>query len=194
MKEVKKVKNEGIKETSDGLRGTVTSELENIEVKKFSPDNEQVLKFHGIYQQEDRDKKKDIIRNRQEREYSFMIRTKNPGGGNITPHQWEEMDKMTEKWANPTLRITTRECFQFHGIGKQNLKSLINDLNKNLVSTYGACGDIVRNTVASPISDIRDDYNFDAQSLARRIDQATLVPLLVKTVQELEARIEALEG
>ena len=174
MKEVKKVKNEGIKETSDGLRGTVTNELENIEVKKFSPDNEQVLKFHGIYQQEDRDKKKDIIRNRQEREYSFMIRTKNPGGGNITPHQWEEMDKMTEKWANPTLRITTRECFQFHGIGKQNLKSLINDLNKNLVSTYGACGDIVRNTVASPISDIRDDYNFDAQSLARRIDQATL--------------------
>ena len=174
MKEVKKVKNEGIKETSDGLRGTVTNELENIEVKKFSPDNEQVLKFHGIYQQEDRDKKKDIIRNRQEREYSFMIRTKNPGGGNITPHQWKEMDKMTEKWANPTLRITTRECFQFHGIGKQNLKSLINDLNKNLVSTYGACGDIVRNTVASPISDIRDDYNFDAQSLARRIDQATL--------------------
>ena len=174
MKEVKKVKNEGIKETSDGLRGTVTSELENIEVKKFSPDNEQVLKFHGIYQQEDRDKKKDIIRNRQEREYSFMIRTKNPGGGNITPHQWEEMDKMTEKWANPTLRITTRECFQFHGIGKQNLKNLINDLNKNLISTYGACGDIVRNTVASPISDIRNDYNFDAQSLARRIDQATL--------------------
>ena len=174
MKEVKKVKNEGIKETSDGLRGTVTNELENIEVKKFSPDNEQVLKFHGIYQQEDRDKKKDIIRNRQEREYSFMIRTKNPGGGNITPHQWEEMDKMTEKWANPTLRITTRECFQFHGIGKQNLKSLINDLNKNLMSTYGACGDIVRNTVASPISDIRNDYNFDAQSLARRIDQATL--------------------
>ena len=165
MKEVKKVKNEGIKETSDGLRGTVTNELENIEVKKFSPDNEQVLKFHGIYQQEDRDKKKDIIRNRQEREYSFMIRTKNPGGGNITPHQWEEMDKMTEKWANPTLRITTRECFQFHGIGK---------LNKNLISTYGACGDIVRNTVASPISDIRNDYNFDAQSLARRIDQATL--------------------
>ena len=174
MKEVKKVKNEGIKETSDGLRGTVTNELENIEVKKFSPDNEQVLKFHGIYQQEDRDKKKDIIRNRQEREYSFMIRTKNPGGGNITPHQWKEMDKMTEKWANPTLRITTRECFQFHGIGKQNLKSLINDLNKNLVSTYGACGDIVRNTVASPISDLRDDYNFDAQSLARRIDSATL--------------------
>jgi len=174
MKEVKKVKNEGIKETSDGLRGTVTNELENIEVKKFSPDNEQVLKFHGIYQQEDRDKKKDIIRNRQEREYSFMIRTKNPGGGNITPHQWEEMDKMTEKWANPTLRITTRECFQFHGIGKQNLKNLINDLNKNLISTYGACGDIVRNTVASPISDIRNDYNFDAQSLARRIDQATL--------------------
>ena len=174
MKEVKKVKNEGIKETSDGLRGTVTNELENIEVKKFSPDNEQVLKFHGIYQQEDRDKKKDIIRNRQEREYSFMIRTKNPAGGNITPHQWEEMDKMTEKWANPTLRITTRECFQFHGIGKQNLKNLINDLNKNLISTYGACGDIVRNTVASPISDIRNDYNFDAQSLARRIDQATL--------------------
>ena len=174
MKEVKKVKNEGIKETSDGLRGTVTNELENIEVKKFSPDNEQVLKFHGIYQQEDRDKKKDIIRNRQEREYSFMIRTKNPGGGNITPHQWEEMDKMTEKWANPTLRITTRECFQFHGIGKQNLKNLINDLNKNLISTYGACGDIVRNTVASPISNIRNDYNFDAQSLARRIDQATL--------------------
>ena len=99
-----------------------------------------------------------------------MIRTKNPGGGNITPEQWLIMDEITSKWANPTLRITTRECFQFHGIGKKNLKELVNTLNKNLITSYGACGDIVRNTVASPISDIREDFSYDAQSLAKEID------------------------
>ena len=123
-KEAKIVKNEGIKESSDGLRGTIEEELSNQDSIKFSGDNEQVLKFHGIYQQDDRDKRKALMKARLEKDYSFMIRTKNPGGGNITPQQWLIMDDITNKWSNPTLRITTRECFQFHGIGKKNLKIL----------------------------------------------------------------------
>lgn len=173
-KELKLVKNEGIKESSDGLRGTIGSELEDNESIKFSSDNQQILKFHGIYQQDDRDKRKELMKAKLEKDYSFMIRTKNPGGGNISPNQWLIMDDITNKWANPTLRITTRECFQFHGIGKKNLKKLVNTLNKSLITSYGACGDIVRNTVASPISDIREDFNYDAQSLAKEIDKQTL--------------------
>ena len=173
-KEVKLVKNEGIKESSDGLRGTIEEELSSQDSIKFSGDNEQVLKFHGIYQQDDRDKRKALMKARLEKDYSFMIRTKNPGGGNITPQQWLIMDDITNKWSNPTLRITTRECFQFHGIGKKNLKQLVKTLNENLITSYGACGDIVRNTVASPISDIREDLSYDSQSLAKEIDQATL--------------------
>ena len=61
-----------------------------------------------------------------------MIRTKNPGGGNISPDQWNILDGLSSKWANGTLRITTRECFQFHGIGKKNLWNLVNEMNKNL--------------------------------------------------------------
>jgi len=174
MKEVKLVKNEGIKESSDGLRGTIENELIDESTIKFSSDNEQVLKFHGIYQQDDRDKRKSLQKAGLEKDYSFMIRTKNPGGGNISPEQWVIMDEITNEWANPTLRITTRECFQFHGIGKKNLKKLVNALNENLITSYGACGDIVRNTVASPISDIREDLSYDAQSLAREIDKETL--------------------
>ena len=75
-KEAKIVKNEGIKESSDGLRGTIEEELSNQDSIKFSGDNEQVLKFHGIYQQDDRDKRKALMKARLEKDYSFMIRTK----------------------------------------------------------------------------------------------------------------------
>tara|TARA_Y100000768_G_C23974243_1_gene682188 strand:+ start:798 stop:2489 length:1692 start_codon:yes stop_codon:yes gene_type:complete len=173
-KEVKLVKNEAIKEASNGLRGTIREELLDQDTIKFTSDNEQILKFHGIYQQDDRDRRKELMKARLEKDYSFMIRTKNPGGGNISPKQWLIMDEITNKWANPTLRITTRECFQFHGIGKKNLKELVTTLNENLITSYGACGDIVRNTVASPISDIRQDLNYDAQELAKKIDRETL--------------------
>ena len=132
-KELKLVKNEGIKESSNGLRGTIHEELMDSESIKFTGDNQQVLKFHGIYQQDDRDKRKALMKAKLEKDYSFMIRTKNPGGGNITPEQWLIMDEITSKWANPTLRITTRECFQFHGIGKKNLKELVNTLNLSLI-------------------------------------------------------------
>ena len=76
MSEVKKVKNESIKESSNGLRGTIAEELNDESLIKFSEDNLQVLKFHGIYQQDDRDKRKALIKEKKERDYSFMIRTK----------------------------------------------------------------------------------------------------------------------
>ena len=173
-KEIKKVRNEFIKEDSDGLRGSIHDEIQDESVDKFNKDNIQVLKFHGIYQQEDRDRRKELKEQGLDREYSFMIRTKNPGGGNISPQQWSILNKISEEWANNTLRITTRECFQFHGVGKSNLWNTLNFLNTNLISSYGACGDIVRNTVASPISDIRKDFTYDAHSMAVEIDKATL--------------------
>ena len=174
MSEVKKVKNEYIKESSDGLRGTIHQEVKDESSTKFTNDNVQLLKFHGIYQQDDRDQRQELKKQGLEKNYIFMIRTKNPGGGNITPDQWNAYNKISNQWGNESLRITTRECFQLHGIGKKNLWNTLNSLNKDLISSYGACGDIVRNTVASPISDIRKDYSYDAQALAREIDKATL--------------------
>jgi sulfite reductase beta subunit-like hemoprotein len=174
MSEVKKVKNEYIKESSDGLRGTIHQEIQDKSSTKFTADNVQLLKFHGIYQQDDRDKRQELKKEGLDREYIFMIRTKNPGGGNITPDQWNALNQISNQWSDGSLRITTRECFQLHGIGKTNLWNTLNSLNKNLISSYGACGDIVRNTVASPISDVREDYSYNAQALAREIDKATL--------------------
>lgn len=174
MSEVKKVKNEYIKESSDGLRGTIHQEIQDKSSTKFTADNVQLLKFHGIYQQDDRDKRQELKKEGLDREYIFMIRTKNPGGGNITPDQWNALNQISNQWSDGSLRITTRECFQLHGIGKTNLWNTLNSLNKNLISSYGACGDIVRNTVASPISDVREDYSYNVQALAREIDKATL--------------------
>ena len=98
-----------------------------------------------------------------------MIRTKNPGGGEISPEQWEVLNDVTDHYADGTLRITTREDIQFHGVGKQKLKAAIQHLNSELVRTNGACGDVNRNTVASPVSNIMKGSIFDAQAWAKKI-------------------------
>ncbi len=170
MFEEKKSKVEISKENSKSLRGTIREELDR-DSDHFSTDNTHILKFHGIYQQDDRDLRQELKKEGKDKKYIFMVRTKNPGGGELSPEQWEVLNKITDLYGNGTLRITTREDIQFHGVGKEELEGTIRLLDSELISTYGACGDGNRNTVACPVSNIRKGSIFDGQKWARLISE-----------------------
>jgi len=141
---------EQIKSDSAGLRGSIGDELANSD-RYFSDNAEKILKFHGIYQQEDREARK---LDRSADHHQFMIRTRLPGG-QLTAAQYIAHDDLATTYGNGTLRITTRQDFQFHGVLKGELRETVRLLNHALVSTLGACGDIVRNVMAcaAPTSD-----------------------------------------
>ena len=140
-----KVSCEIVKGESRGLRGTVGDELAESD-RYFTADAQLLLKFHGIYQQEDRDGRKI---DRQADHHQMMIRTRLPGG-QLTPEQYIAHDDIASAYGNGTLRITTRQDFQFHGVLKGDLQQTIREINTALVTTLGACGDIVRNVMACP--------------------------------------------
>lgn len=170
MPEEKKLtKEEIIKENSNHLRGTIKEELKSDSTHFGDVDNK-LLKFHGIYQQDDRDKRAELVAKGLERAHSFMIRTKLPGG-ELTSSQYLGLNDICDKFANKTLRLTTRQTIQFHGIIKGNLKNSLKQINENLINTYGACGDVVRNVMAPPVSDIDPDYDIDLNKLARDISE-----------------------
>ncbi|AVH67586.1 sulfite reductase, ferredoxin dependent [Nostoc sp. 'Peltigera membranacea cyanobiont' 213] len=135
---------EGIKENSNFLREPVATEILE-DTTHFTENAVQLLKFHGSYQQDNRDNRT----KGQEKDYQFMLRTKNPGGL-VPPQLYLALDKIADEYGNHTLRATTRQGFQLHGILKKNLKSSIATIVKNLGSTLGACGDINRNVMAPP--------------------------------------------
>ncbi len=170
MSDSKKSKVETIKEDSDYLRGTIRETLEGDD-SHFTEGDYQLLKFHGIYQQDNRDMRQQLKKEGKEREYIFMIRTKNPGGGELAARQWEALCEASDLYTDGTLRVTTRQTIQFHGIGKANLKKTMKHLNENFVPTNGACGDVNRNTVAGPLSDITGSDAFNAQELARTVSE-----------------------
>ncbi len=153
---------ESIKANSGGLRGTLPVELANAE-DHFSGAAKALLKFHGIYEQHDRDK-------RRQKDYSFMIRTKVPGG-QLTAEQYLTHDRLASQYANDTLRITTRQCFQFHGVLKGDLRETLLNLNQAFVTTLGACGDIVRNVIACP-APTRDPQRRAVQDFALHLSNA----------------------
>ncbi len=165
-----KSKVEIIKENSKNLRGSIADQLaENND--SFDREGYEILKFHGIYQQDDRDVRQERKKEGKGKKYIFMLRTKNSGGGELTARQWLAHDEIADKYGNGTFRITTRQDIQFHGVGKENLKNTIKYLNRNLIPTYGACGDSNRNTVADPISNIRKGSKFDSQKWAKLISE-----------------------
>lgn len=138
-------KNEAIKIESKGLRGTISEEIDSGS-KKFGRVDEELLKFHGIYQQKDRDRlspeeKKAGI---QPKPFTLMIRGRIPGG-RMTANQWSEWDRISDKFTKGSLRLTTRQSVQLHNVLKADLRTTVNEINKGLTSTTGACGDVVRN-------------------------------------------------
>jgi sulfite reductase (ferredoxin) len=135
---------EGIKENSNFLREPIATEILQ-DTTHFTENAVQLLKFHGSYQQDNRDNRT----KGQEKDYQFMLRTKNPGGL-VPPQLYLALDKIADEYGNHTLRATTRQGFQLHGILKKNLKAAIATIVNNLGSTLGACGDINRNVMAPP--------------------------------------------
>jgi sulfite reductase (NADPH) hemoprotein beta-component len=139
---------ERIKARSRFLRGTLTESLADPITGAISDDDNKLLKFHGSYQQDDRDLREERRKQKLEPAYQFMVRAR-LAGGVLSPSQWLTFDHIARTWANHTLRITTRQTFQLHGVLKRDLKRSIAEMNHALVSTIAACGDVNRNVVAS---------------------------------------------
>ena len=138
-----------IKENSRSLRGTLSLELAGAD-DHFSDDSKQLLKFHGSYQQEDRDARKNRRSDGLGKHYMFMVRGRIPGG-KMTAKQYLALDELAESHANGTIRLTSRQSIQFHGILKNNLKGVIAGINECMLSTLSACGDVNRNVMACPV-------------------------------------------
>jgi sulfite reductase (ferredoxin) len=139
---------EGQKENSRQLRGTIAEELAG-PGDHFNDADKSLLKFHGTYQQEDRDARKNRSKTGVGKHYMFMVRCRIPGGRLIT-EQYLAIDDLASRYANNTLRFTTRQGIQLHGVLKRDLKATIAGINATLLTTLGACGDVERNVMVSP--------------------------------------------
>ena len=135
---------EKIKERSNFLREPLLTELQQ-DTTHFTEDAIQILKFHGSYQQDNRDNR---VKG-QEKDYQMMLRTRSPGGF-IPPQLFLVLDRLSEQYGNRTLRVTTRQGFQIHGILKKNLQEVIQNMVKSMGSTLSACGDVNRNVMSPP--------------------------------------------
>ncbi|WP_299577578.1 NADPH-dependent assimilatory sulfite reductase hemoprotein subunit [uncultured Sunxiuqinia sp.] len=138
---------ERIKYESNYLRGTLEESLADEVTGAIAADDTQLSKFHGIYQQHDRDLEKERKRQKLEPAFSFLIRVRLPGGV-ASPAQWLQMDQLADTHANGTLKLTTRQAFQLHGVIKKNLKPTIRGINEALMDTIAACGDVNRNVMS----------------------------------------------
>lgn len=136
-------RNELLKERVPTLAGTIAATLADPATDRFSEDDEQFLKFHGIYQQDDRDRRK------SGKHHMMMIRGRIPGGV-MSAAQWLVFDDLATRYGNNTLRVTTRQSIQFHGVLKSGLGPLVRKINEALLSTLAACGDVNRNVMAAP--------------------------------------------
>jgi sulfite reductase (ferredoxin) len=154
---------EGIKERSHFLREPMASEL-LLDTNSFTEESIQLLKFHGSYQQDNRDNR---VKG-QEKDYSVMLRTRTPGGF-VPPQLYLTIDRLSNEYGNQTIRATTRQAFQLHGVLKKNLKATISEIVKNMGSTLSACGDVNRNVMSPPAPfRNRPEYEY-ARDYANRI-------------------------
>ena len=150
MSEEKKLAhNEYLKIDSNYLRGTLAEGLADTSTGGLTEDEQQLLKFHGCYLQDDRDIRAGRRRHKLEKAFSFLIRVRVPGGV-ATPAQWIQMDDLATNYANGTLKLTTRQAFQLHGVIKTQLKKTIQEINAAAMDTIAACGDVNRNVMCNP--------------------------------------------
>jgi sulfite reductase (NADPH) hemoprotein beta-component len=159
---VKLTHNEEIKAAIPTLAGTIAATIADEGTDHFSEDDNQFLKFHGSYQQDDRDLRK------TGKKYIMMIRGRIPGGV-MTAKQYGVFDTLATKYGNNTLRITTRQSIQFHGVVKSNLCPVVKTINESLLSTLAACGDVNRNVLAPPTpayTKAREQVYADAHKVA----------------------------
>jgi sulfite reductase beta subunit-like hemoprotein len=163
---------EDIKRESAGLRGRIAEELRDGGVSHFDEAENVLLKFHGTYQQDDRDLRAQLTKEKKDKAWQFMVRSKMPGG-RLTAEQYLIHDRLGDTLANGSLRLTTRQGIQFHGVLKGALKDVIAAINRSGLTTMGACGDVVRNTMG-PAAPINDPAHRDAAQLANELSRRFL--------------------
>lgn len=162
---------EDIKLESHGLRGQLAELFADTSIPNIPEDSNILLKHHGSYQQDDRDKRTALVKAKQEKAWSFMIRSKMPGG-RISAAQWLIHDDLCQK-ACGNMRLTNRQGIQLHGVLKGGLREVIHNVCHSGLSTMGACGDVVRNTMG-PAAPIKDAVHADTQKLTEEISQRFL--------------------
>ena len=145
-------RNERIKEASNYLRGTLADGLREEITGAIIEDDAQLVKFHGMYLQDDRDLRPERTRKKMEKAFSFMIRVRIPGGV-LSPRQWLALDEVARVYGNGTMRLTTRQTVQLHGVIKSNLKATLKTIDEVLLNSIAACGDINRNVMCNVLPD-----------------------------------------
>lgn len=166
------ITNEDIKIESNFLRGTIAEGLEDPTTGAISASDQQLTKFHGTYMQDDRDLRDQRKAQGMEPAYSFMIRCR-LNGGVATPSQWLQMDAISTSYGNETMKLTTRQTFQFHGVIKTKLKPAMRGINKALMTTIAACGDVNRNVMCSTLP-TKSAFHRDVYQISARISDHLL--------------------
>jgi sulfite reductase (NADPH) hemoprotein beta-component len=162
---------EDIKQQSGRLRGTLLDSLADPITGALAESDQTLIKYHGSYQQDDRDIREQRRQQKLEPAYSFMIRTRTPGGI-VTPAQWLKLDAIATTYAERGLRITTRQAFQFHGVIKRELKPTMQAINAALIDTLAACGDVNRNIAVSAnphLSQLHGEVHTQAAALSQHL-------------------------
>jgi sulfite reductase (ferredoxin) len=165
---------EHLKAASGHLRGRLVEEIED-PGPAFTADSTQILKFHGVYQQDDRDVRTERKRRGLDVDHICMVRVSIPGGM-LSPAQYLALDDLAERVGNGTLRVTTRQGVQFHFVRKVDLRTLMGELHRHLTTTLGACGDVVRNTMGCPapiVDGVHAALEDQAQAIARHFRPRT---------------------
>jgi sulfite reductase (ferredoxin) len=164
-------KPEAIKQQSRQLRGHIARDLPDTSVP-FDKEGYSLLKFHGVYQGYDRDTATERKQRGESKLWQFMVRVRIPGG-RLTADQYLGLDEIAERWADGSLRITTRQSIQFHGVVKSGLKAAIAEVGQSLLTTLAACGDVVRTVTTAP-APIRDPVHDRLEADARRLSSHML--------------------
>jgi sulfite reductase (NADPH) hemoprotein beta-component len=164
--------NEDMKINSNFLRGTIAEGLADTSTGAISASDQQLTKFHGTYMQDDRDLRDERKAQGLEPAYSFMIRCRLPGGV-ATPKQWVQMDDIADTLGNETMKLTTRQTFQFHGVVKAKLRPAMQAINRALMTTIAACGDINRNVMCSSLP-TKSQYHREVHAVSKRISDHLL--------------------
>lgn len=166
------ITNEDIKIESNFLRGTIAEGLEDTTTGAIAASDQQLTKFHGTYMQDDRDLRDERKAQGLEPAYSFMIRCR-LNGGVATPSQWLQMDAISSSYGNETMKLTTRQTFQFHGVIKSKLKLAMRGINKALMTTIAACGDVNRNVMCSTLP-TKSAFHRDVHQVSAKISDHLL--------------------
>jgi sulfite reductase (NADPH) hemoprotein beta-component len=163
---------ETLKSQSQQLRGTIAAGLVAELTASVPGDDTKLMKFHGLYQQDDRDLRDERRRQRLEPDFSFMARVRLPGGV-CSPSQWLKLDELARSYAGDTLRLTTRQTFQLHRVAKHNLRDVIQGLQHVLLDTRAACGDVCRGVMCS-VNPQLSDLHSEVYALAARASDHAL--------------------